>query len=114
MQLTIDSSEPLDRVLQVVSSFYGVRLQPAGDGATDTAASDAAPAASQATPRRRGRKAAAAKSTSARQRPAKAAAKDDSAAVRSWARQNGHDVRDRGRIPAALIAAYKQSTRDAK
>jgi hypothetical protein len=30
----------------------------------------------------------------------------DLVAVREWARQNGHTVADRGRIPAALLAAY--------
>jgi hypothetical protein len=30
----------------------------------------------------------------------------DLAAIREWARQNGHAVADRGRIPAAVLAAY--------
>lgn len=30
----------------------------------------------------------------------------DTAAVRAWARKNGHDVADRGRLPAELHAAY--------
>jgi hypothetical protein len=30
----------------------------------------------------------------------------DLAAIRDWARQNGHAVADRGRIPAAVLAAY--------
>ncbi|WP_431795256.1 histone-like nucleoid-structuring protein Lsr2 [Microbacterium enclense] len=31
----------------------------------------------------------------------------DLAAVREWARANGHTVSDRGRIPATIIDAYK-------
>jgi Lsr2 len=30
----------------------------------------------------------------------------DLAAVREWARANGHSVSDRGRIPAAILEAY--------
>lgn len=31
----------------------------------------------------------------------------DTKAVREWARANGHEVSDRGRIPADLVAAYE-------
>ncbi len=31
-------------------------------------------------------------------------------AVRSWAVENGHKVGDRGRIPAAVMAAYQEAT----
>jgi hypothetical protein len=31
----------------------------------------------------------------------------DLSAVRSWAKENGHAVADRGRIPAAVLAAYQ-------
>ncbi len=30
------------------------------------------------------------------------------AAVRAWANDNGHDVAERGRIPAVVLAAYEQ------
>ena len=33
----------------------------------------------------------------------------DLAAVRTWARENGHTVSDRGRVPASIIEAYKSS-----
>ena len=29
------------------------------------------------------------------------------AAVRAWAKDNGHDVSERGRVPAAVLAAYE-------
>jgi hypothetical protein len=41
---------------------------------------------------------------SADRRPA--ARRQDNAAVRAWAKDNGHEVSERGRIPAAVIAAY--------
>ena len=28
-------------------------------------------------------------------------------AVRAWARENGHDIKDRGRVPADLVAKYR-------
>lgn len=32
---------------------------------------------------------------------------NDVTAIREWARANGHEIGDRGRIPAAIIAAYE-------
>ena len=31
----------------------------------------------------------------------------DTVAVRAWARENGYDIKDRGRAPAELIAKYR-------
>lgn len=31
----------------------------------------------------------------------------DTKAVREWARANGHEVSERGRVPASLVAAYE-------
>ena len=33
--------------------------------------------------------------------------REQTQAIREWAKQNGHDVSDRGRIPAAVIEAYE-------
>ncbi|GAB2819643.1 Lsr2 family protein [Streptomyces chlorus] len=33
----------------------------------------------------------------------------DTAAIRAWAKQNGHEVNDRGRVPAAIREAYEQA-----
>jgi hypothetical protein len=33
--------------------------------------------------------------------------REDSQAIREWARQNGHKVSDRGRIPQAVLEAYQ-------
>lgn len=35
----------------------------------------------------------------------------DVSAVREWARKNGHDVSERGRIPAAVQEAYDKANR---
>jgi len=34
------------------------------------------------------------------------AKRGDLDAVRAWARENGHEVSDRGRVPGAVLAAY--------
>ena len=33
--------------------------------------------------------------------------RDENAAIRAWAQQNGHEVSERGRIPTAVIEAYR-------
>ncbi|MEU6103280.1 Lsr2 family protein [Streptomyces sp. NPDC048219] len=33
----------------------------------------------------------------------------DTAAIRAWAKANGHDVNDRGRVPAAIRQAYEEA-----
>jgi hypothetical protein len=35
--------------------------------------------------------------------------RDQAAVIRSWARDNGHDVSDRGRIPARVVELYNSS-----
>lgn len=49
------------------------------------------------------------KVTGARRATRKASAGSgvDTKAVREWARANGHEVSERGRVPADLIAAYQ-------
>jgi hypothetical protein len=34
----------------------------------------------------------------------------DTVAVRAWARENGFDIKDRGRVPAELVAKYQAAT----
>jgi hypothetical protein len=109
MQLTIDSNEPLERVLVVVGSLYGVRL------AVSTEAPAAAAAAGSRSSRRAAPKGRPARSRgtavparSHRSRSTATSSPADSATVRRWAQVNGHPVKDRGRVPAAVLAAYHQ------
>jgi hypothetical protein len=44
--------------------------------------------------------------TGTRGRRTTSSAKTDLTAVRAWARANGHQVSNRGRVPAAIIEAY--------
>jgi hypothetical protein len=34
----------------------------------------------------------------------------DTAKVREWARESGYDIKDRGRVPADLVAKYRAAT----
>jgi hypothetical protein len=38
-----------------------------------------------------------------------AGAGEDRAAVRAWARENGHEIPDRGRIPTSVLEAYSSA-----
>jgi hypothetical protein len=40
-----------------------------------------------------------------------ASSRYENASIRAWAVANGHEVSDRGRIPAAVISAYRASRR---
>lgn len=50
-----------------------------------------------------------ARSQSARQRRASGNSSEDTAAIRAWAKENGRDINDRGRVPAAIREAYEQA-----
>jgi hypothetical protein len=105
VQLTIDSAEPLGRVLAVIGALYGVELttpelpvaKPAAKAHPVTAIK-AKKAAAVRTPRSR---------TATTRRPRRASTtKPDPASVRAWAKVNGNDVNDRGRVPAEVTDAY--------
>ena len=106
MQVTIDSKDSLESTLRVVGSLYGVDLTVVSAGAPE--AQEEAPAAEA--PARRGRKAAAGKRASGRSRRSaeSESATADLAAVRAWARENGYEVSDRGRVSNAILDAYRQ------
>jgi hypothetical protein len=107
LRIRIDSTEPLEDVIRVVGAAYNVTLTVS----TTNGASTAPPAM---TPKGRGRsraatgKGARAKSNG-RGRSAQQVAKVSSEVLRSWARENGHTVSDRGRIPQAVVAAHRDA-----
>jgi hypothetical protein len=35
--------------------------------------------------------------------------REQASAIREWARKNGHDVSDRGRIPSSVVEAYESA-----
>jgi len=46
---------------------------------------------------------------SKRRRPRSGPGRERSSEIRAWAKQRGHKVSERGRIPAAIIAEYESS-----
>jgi Lsr2 len=116
MKLTVDSDEPLERVLEVVGSLYGVRLSVDGSPARSARSASTRARTTRATRGRRPAKKTAAKKTAAKKTAAKKASPRrarrgsvDAAAVRAWARDNGLPVRERGRVPAEIVQAYTAS-----
>lgn len=104
MQITVDSTDRLQDVLRIVGSLYGVELTVAsGDAASEAAGQNGS------------RKRTATKGVGGggtRRRGARSSGRADApdlAAVRAWAREHGHQVSDRGRVPNAVLDAYKES-----
>lgn len=104
MQITVDSNDRLQDVLRIVGSLYDVELTVAG-GDTSEAAAGQNGARKRTSPK-------AATGGGARRRTRRAAGRTDApdlASVRAWAREHGHQVSDRGRVPNAVLDAYKES-----
>jgi hypothetical protein len=130
MQLTFDSTEPLEQVLGVIGALYGVEVAvasaagPSGAGhaemaqtvgANTKAGSGDAPgavAADNTTPRRAPRTRTSTSSAPAggRGRRRASAATAGPSVVRAWARENGYQVSGHGRIPAAVVSAFEAQT----
>ena len=128
MQVTVDSTEPLQQVLKVIGALYGVEVNVASaaavPGASDAelsspvgadtkASSGEAPgavAADSTTPRRASRTRESTSGAPARGRRRDTAATVGPSAVRAWARVNGHKVSDRGRIPASVVSAFEAAS----
>lgn len=119
MRLTIDSTDDLDRVLEVVGSLFGVRVQVAPYSPADAATTTQPTPAGSSTPSRRtAARRTTARGTTARGTTARrgrrassisetANRKASTAQVRQWARESGLQVSDRGRIPATVLEAYQ-------
>jgi hypothetical protein len=112
MQVTIDSRDPLDKALRLVGSLFGVSL-------TVESGVEAAPVADTSTGRRERKRAEPQRGRGGRggrggaaatPRPRKTAVSTtpDLAAVRTWAREQGLQVSDRGRVSNAVLEAYRQ------
>jgi hypothetical protein len=35
----------------------------------------------------------------------------DTVAIRAWAKENGFDIKERGRVPASVVASYREAVR---
>jgi hypothetical protein len=104
VKITIDSSEPLQDALRVIGALYDVDLSVSGG--EEAGASPAKRSATTTTSRSR-----APSRPRSSTRPTTAAAKSSTPVstleLRSWARQNGFTVSERGRVATKIIAAYR-------
>ncbi|MFL6132229.1 MAG: histone-like nucleoid-structuring protein Lsr2 [Nocardioidaceae bacterium] len=119
LKLTLDSSEPLEDAMRVVGALYGVTLAVSANQAEGppSVEQDKGPAARSKkavgkTPG--GKRAASAPRARARAlntlpTGSPGPASSNNAEVRSWARQSGLTINDRGKIPASVMAAYRDS-----
>jgi hypothetical protein len=113
VKVTIDSSEPLDDALRVLGALYDVTLvvsTPVADTSGEAQEEIVArPVRGGARPSRRGT---AAKDRAPRTpkgrggRTRKNVAPVGTAELRSWARDNGYAVSDRGRVATSVLQAY--------
>jgi hypothetical protein len=108
VKISIDFNEPLEDVLRVVGAAYDVTLSvaPAEINEDRTAKSERSRGRS---PRPGQGRSASRNGSDGRSRSAEDCAEVSNAELRSWARENGQAVNDRGRVPAAVIAAYRQA-----
>jgi hypothetical protein len=110
VKVTIDSGEPLQDTLRVVGALYDVQLVVSEEPDARAGSTPAAPVTAK---RSRPRKPARARSSATpgpagrRSAAAKSAAPVSTLELRSWARQNGFTVSERGRVATKVIAAYR-------
>jgi hypothetical protein len=122
VKITLDSTEPLEDAIRVVGAMYDVKLVVSrGEGATKPVERVAAKASTtQGQTRKRlsgskkSRSAAAASGAGGSGRSnsrsvSGAGGRPSNAEVRSWARENGLAVSDRGRLAGSVMAAYRSA-----
>jgi hypothetical protein len=124
LKLTLDSSEPLEHAMRVLGALYGVTMilsTDEEDASKPTRENGTKPASSKSTARRKpsaarqGRPVAPATDAatdaaeSTQETAPRSAGSPSNAEVRSWARQNGLTVSDRGRVPASVVTAYRNA-----
>ncbi len=106
VKVTIDSSEPLEDTLRVVGAMYRVNLvvaaAPAAETGGDTFVAASRTSATSAAPRKKRRP-----SKRTRGSGQRTGAPVSNAELRSWAKQHGYAVADRGRLPRAVVDAYR-------
>ena len=116
MKLSIDSTDPLEDAIRVLGAMYNVTLVTSSNDTPKKASASAKRVPTAATTR--GDNAMTGPSTS-KKKSAKtptiestqnAAGRVSTVELRSWAREHGFTVSDRGRIPAAISAAYNQAS----
>jgi hypothetical protein len=120
LKLTVDSSETLEDAMRVVGALYGVTLVLPTDDQDASPPARKHPSKTTTSKRTTRRKPSAAKATGpvapaadaaqTKQETARVSASSPSNAdIRSWARENGLTVSDRGRVPDSVVTAYRNA-----
>jgi len=121
VKLTVDSSEPLEDAMRVLGALYGVQLVvaslgqdvPGNEPAASKPAEKSRTVAKKRPATRKTRPAPARDAVAPKQRAPRrvsgSAGSPSAADVRSWARESGMTVSDRGRVPASVITAYRNA-----
>jgi len=129
LRLTLDSSEPLEDAMRVLGALYGVTLvvSPEDQDGTRPARKTASTPGKKSANKPAGNKKTVNRASVAKKaRPVMPSTKtaasrpeqktvrrsvgaSSNAEVRSWARRNGLAVSDRGRLPASVVAAYRNA-----
>jgi hypothetical protein len=109
VKISIDSNEPLEDVIRVVGAAYDVNLTVAAPTEVTKGKPAKSDRAGGRSRRPRQGTEATRKGSNGRSKSPKNRATVSNAELRSWARENGQTVSDRGRVPAAVIAAYRQA-----
>jgi len=102
VKVTIDSNELLSDALRVLGAMYDVTVVVAEQGKSSPTSPAKGGSTTPASPKvgvRRARKKLA----------AQPATSVDNVEVRSWALENGITVNNRGRLPARVVAAYRDA-----
>ena len=114
LKLSIDFTDPLEDAIRVLGAMYNVTLVTPSNNTAKKVSAKRVP--TMAT--KRGGNAGTGSRTSQKtsgETPAiestqNAAGRASTAELRSWAREHGFTVSDRGRIPATISAAYNQAS----
>ena len=107
MKVTIDATDSLSDTIRVINALFDVTLaQVDGDnGRTATARRSAPPRKPEASASKRST--AKVSNRPVRRNRSTSPTPASASEIRAWARANGHVVRDRGTIPAAIREAFE-------
>ena len=108
MKVTIDATDSLSDTIRVINALFDVTLaQVDGDnGRTATARRSAPPRKPEASASKRSTAKVSTRPVRSN-RSTSPTTPASASQIRAWARANGHVVRDRGTIPAAIRAAFE-------
>src|SRR4051794_20371794 len=112
VKLTVDSSEPLEDAIRVIGSLYGVTLVVSEDGreaGEPIRGSTTSKKRSVSDKPRSGVRVPGASSSKSATAVAGSDGPASNADIRSWARHAGLAVNGRGRVPASVMAEYREA-----